>query len=320
MKFINKENFKNLVEKLSINYDIFYPQKMEEQWVWAKWGPGKEFFLEGHRAVLPIKYFFYSPQENLVEKKKKPAIIFGARGCDIRGLNLLKKIYLEEPQDPYFRGDILIFSADCTSFHSNCFCTLLGDKPWPEGDFDLNFSPFEEGVLVEIGSGRGGKISQNHSDFFKEAKDFQEKEVKLRRLEIAEKLKKHNEDKILNLEELKEKIKENKSIFEEYGKSCVSCSACTNICPACFCFFLSEGDENKIRYMDSCQLKGYARVAGGANPRKELIQRFKNRFNCKFIYRPEMQGLKGCTGCGRCIDACQGKINFKEVILKVNSG
>jgi len=30
-----------------------------------------------------------------------------------------------------------------------------------------------------------------------------------------------------------------------------------------------------------------------------------------------MQKYTGCTGCGRCIDGCQGNIDFKEVILKV---
>ncbi|PIP14117.1 MAG: hypothetical protein COX48_02305 [bacterium (Candidatus Stahlbacteria) CG23_combo_of_CG06-09_8_20_14_all_34_7] len=317
VKKITNRNLKNFAKKLNANYEIFYPQKLAEQFVLTKLDSEKEISLEGYRTLIPLKYIFYSPQENLIEKDRKPTIVFGARACDIRGLNLLKKIYLEDTQDPYYRDDVLIFSADCTSFHSSCFCTLLGDNPWLDNSFDLNFSPIENGYLVDIGSKRGEKFLLDYAEFFEEAKVSHEKERELKRTKIKEQLKNHNENKTLNLEKIKKATKENKSIFEEYGRTCVSCSSCTNVCPTCFCFFLSEGDKNKARYMDSCQFKGFARVAGGANPKEELITRFKNRFNCKFIYRPEAQESLGCTGCGRCIDVCQGKINYKEVLIKL---
>jgi len=318
MKFISKENFKSFVNALSDKYEIFYPAKLnEQQYEWAKWENNKELSLEGFRTILPAKYFFYSTRENLTEKAKKETIIFGLRGCDVRGLELLKKIYLEEPKDPYFRTDVLIFSADCTSSHRDCFCTTLGDKPFAESGFDLNFSCLEEGFLVEEGSERGKEILGSHSRLFREATELQKKAITDKRIKIEEELKKRSEEKVLDLQDLKNKIEKNKAILEEYGKDCVSCSSCTNICPGCFCFLLCEGEENKIRYADSCQFKGYARVAGGANPRKNLIPRFANRVYCKFIYRPEAQGLKGCTGCGRCFSSCQGKIDFKEMLLKI---
>jgi len=320
MKFIGKENFAAFTNSLSKKYEIFYPTKVnEQQYEWFKLEDGKEISLEGFRTVLPAKYFFYSPRENLVEKTKKQTIIFGLRGCDIRGLELLKRIYLEEPKDPYFRTDILIFSADCTTFHTDCFCTILGDKPFAEEGFDLNFSCLEDGFLVEVGSDRGKEVLDSHSTLFEEATDIQKKAVIDKRTKVEEELKKQSSGKVLDLQNLKEKIEKNRAVFEEYGKNCVSCSSCTNICPGCFCFLLCEGEENKIRYSDSCQFKGYAKVAGGANPRKNLFPRFANRVYCKFLYRPEAQGLRGCTGCGRCISGCQGKINFREVLLKIQA-
>jgi len=73
----------------------------------------------------------------------------------------------------------------------------------------------------------------------------------------------------------------------------------------------------RVKYQDSCQFSGYARVAGGATPRPELFERLRNRYLCKYDYRPEALGLVACTGCGRCIDACQGKIDMREVMVDV---
>jgi len=319
MEFISKQNFADFVKGLYSEYDIFYPKKNSGGGRdWAKWQKGDEFSLEGHRTVLPVKYFFYSPQENLVAKQRRPLIIFGARGCDTRGLELLKKIYLDDPKDPYFRKDILIFTADCTSAHSDCFCSVLGAHPWAEKDFDLNFSPLGDGCLIEAGSEKGKEILRKNSEKLEDVSETHKKEQARIRAAAEKIVNGQNNGVTLDMQKLKGKIETRNSAFENHGKTCVSCSACTTVCPACFCFFLSEGKENKIRYTDSCQLPGYARVAGGANPKKELISRFMHRFGCKFSWRPSMHNNLGCTGCGRCISGCQGKINFKEVLIEVS--
>ena len=58
------------------------------------------------------------------------------------------------------------------------------------------------------------------------------------------------------------------------------------------------------------------RVAGGANPRRYLYERLRNRFDKKFEFFPNVLGVTGCTGCGRCIEACPGKIDIREVLKK----
>ena len=92
------------------------------------------------------------------------------------------------------------------------------------------------------------------------------------------------------------------------------------ICPACHCFILmdqkTENGFEKLRMWDSCLLASFAKVAGGANPRKLLAQRMRNRFDKKFNFFPDVIGKFGCTGCGRCIEACPGKIDIREVLSK----
>ncbi|HLD29641.1 MAG TPA: 4Fe-4S dicluster domain-containing protein [bacterium] len=314
-KFISKGSFGAWIRELKETYKLYYPAPADKGWDWSVWEGKQNFFLEGYRPLLPVKYLFFSPEESLAAGEQEPAIVFGVRGCDLRALQLLKKIYLDAPEDVYFRKETLIFGADCTACHEHCFCTLLGDDPWPGEGFDLNFSPMEEGYLVESGSKKGEELLAGR--FFTETREEHAGERDERRKEVKKILRKQNQNKVLNLQDLKKHIIEEKIVFRDYGSTCVSCSACTNICPGCFCFFLAEGKEQKVRYMDSCQLKGYHRVAGGANPRKDMTSRFKHRFQCKFYWRPEMQGYKGCTGCGRCITACQGKIDWKHVLIEL---
>ncbi len=62
---------------------------------------------------------------------------------------------------------------------------------------------------------------------------------------------------------------------------------------------------------------GYARTGGGGNSRPALAQRLENRLRCKFEYSRDRYDLVTCTGCGRCIDACMGRIDMREAIKHV---
>jgi Fe-S oxidoreductase len=73
----------------------------------------------------------------------------------------------------------------------------------------------------------------------------------------------------------------------------------------------------RFRSWDSCLLKGFARVAGGANPRPQLANRLRNRFEKKFGYFPQTADLFACTGCGRCISACPAKIDIREIMKRL---
>jgi len=319
MKFINKENIRIWASKISEDKEVFYPENKGDFYEWKKLNGDEGFNLTGFRPVLPVKYLFYSPQELLKEKQRRQRVIFGIRGCDLRGLKLLEKIYLEEPLDPYYRKENIIIGTDCTAFDENCFCVVLGDNPWCEDGFDINLSYIEDGYVVDSLTERGEKLINDFEELFEEINDDRLKLKEEKRKEIKRELKEKNKNRIFDLNDLKQKIEKNFDIFKEQGSNCVSCSTCTNVCPACFCFFLTESNEGKARYMDSCQLIGYARVAGGANPRKDLTKRFKHRFECKFVFRPEMHGFKGCTGCGRCVSGCQGGINWFEVLEQLYS-
>ena len=57
-------------------------------------------------------------------------------------------------------------------------------------------------------------------------------------------------------------------------------------------------------------------MAGGANPRARRSERLRNRFDKKFNFAPEVFGFYACDGCGRCTEACIGKIDIRDVLKR----
>lgn len=253
----------------------------------------------------------------------------GVKACDLRATAILDHIFLDPDfVDPFYksrRDNLVIISDDCLEPKDCCFCVLVGLNPFPEKGFDLNLSFLEEGTLVEVGTEKGKKLLLETKITLKKA----EKDHIIRRNENRQKvvssLREANKDFSFPLENLASLIEEKYEdpSWKESGKNCVSCCACTNICPSCHCFLLIQDtkspkeEKNKfemLRSWDSCQSTGFSRVAGGANPRKRLYNRFANRFHCKLQYKPRNYNIFACTGCGRCFEACQGKIDVRQAL------
>ncbi len=291
----------------------------------------------GARLTQPLKSFLYPPKESVTSEEASSGrknIVLEAKACDLKAISILDKIFLDpEIVDPFYkthRHNTIIITGDCSEPLDCCFCTLLEGNPFPETGFDLNISPVDDGVLVEVGSEKGKDLLEKLGVKMAPA---EEKYVNLRREnrnKAIEKLREINKEFKFPTENLPALLAEryDSPAWEEACETCVRCGACTNICPSCHCFLLSqvvpaerkaEEKFEMIRTWDSCQYTGFARVAGGANPRKTLEKTFANRFHCKFEYKPENFGMFACTGCGRCYQACQGKIDVRDVLTKLAS-
>jgi len=260
-----------------------------------------------------------------------PRTLVGLRACDLAAAQYLDKVFLEgEFQEPGYaarRKTQIVISVDCTSIHKNCFCDVVGGRPFAMGGFDLNISPLAKGYVVWVGSERGQALVDAHKGLFREARPEELEEVKRQRQKTSEELQKQNQGLKLtdHLLGLLGKL-EDSDEWRKHAARCVECAACTNICPTCHCFYLydraaGKGRFERIKTWDSCLTADYSRMAGVGgvkpNPRPRLRTRFANRFMHKYSYSPQQYGLLGCTGCGRCMEACFGAVDIRKVLKEI---
>lgn len=284
--------------------------------------------LKGHRPLDPIKLFFYQPREQVLplSGSDRKMIIAGVKACDLRGLQVLDRALLEQDfVDPLYRQwreNVAIISADCTSAADSCHCTLVDGNPYPTEGFDLNLSKVDERFVVTIGSQKGEKLANLMRGMLpvEESTAIHHNQVEDNRKAMTESLRKLNR-RFNSRRSYTELLGQTDDLWAEESEKCVGCGGCTNICPTCHCIILNDESSRtefkKVRDFDSCQLNGYARVAGGGTPRPHMTRRFRHRYLCKFHYMPENFAALGCTGCGRCIDVCPGGIEFRAVIANL---
>ena len=134
---------------------------------------------------------------------------------------------------------------------------------------------------------------EKNASLFEEATEGSLTERDEQRDRMIKEVERNIEDNALPHQELFKGIIEKNyesALWEDEAKTCVECGACNAICPTCHCFLLyDQKDEERmgrLRTWDSCMLKDFARVAGGANPRPRLWMRLRNRFEKNSIFPP----------------------------------
>ena len=286
------------------------------------------------RPVEPLKSVVFKPRETvaqLMTDSNGPAIqeqiVIGVKNCDLSALKIHDFVFLADPQDPFYkttREKTIIVSCDCTDCLEVCFCTAVKEQPYAKAGFDINISPLAGSMLVESGSAKGEALLKSMGQILKPASDTQVQERDRKREEMTRKVESQAEAKGLKAsDDLHKAVKKTveSDLWDDFAKNCVECGACNYTCCTCHCFLLADGTDDKkalarVRQWDSCLLKNFARVAGNANPRKHRAERLYNRFDKKFVFFPTVLKTYACDGCGRCVQACTGKIDIREVLKK----
>jgi ferredoxin len=326
---IKKEEWDKAIEQLLLSYSIFAAVNDEFGIDYELVSPSNIGRISYNRAkpATSLKTFFLPVKENVTSgaSMKKQRIIIGSPNCDVQGLKLLDEIYLDKDfNDTLYRErreNTVLISTDCFDKQEHCHCTSYGIKPWSDSNADLAVVRIENLIILRIITPKGEEF-MNQFSLVQALKD----ENIISGIEKA-----HKKAESLLLESNKGlpdykttgTIVKNarEEIWKKYSASCVSCGACATICPTCSCFLLIDkpGFE-KIKQLDACQYPGFERVAGGEDSLYELPNRFRNRYMCKYVWKPEKFSSIACTGCGRCIEACIGKINKNELFIELAPG
>ncbi|NSW95081.1 MAG: 4Fe-4S dicluster domain-containing protein [Bacteroidales bacterium] len=323
---INKEDWDRTLEQLMSSYLIFATVKNEfgidYEELTAETIADISYNIP--KPATPLKNFFLPVKENVTSDRDyiRKRIIIGVPNCDIEALKLLDEIYFDNDFPDIFyrekRENTVIISSDCFGIQEHCHCTSYGVKPWSESGADLAVVKKEGKIILRVISSRGNEfLSQlslvNPLNDNKTVAEIEQEQLN------TENLLKEKNSALPDYKSTGRLVNgAAEAVWKKYSSTCVSCGACTTICPTCTCFLLidKEGFE-KVKQLDACQYPGFARVAGGEDPLGELHRRFRNRYMCKYVWKPVKFSSIACTGCGRCIEACIGKINKNELFMEL---
>ena len=338
-KYLSDKSLIQLLGALRKNYAVFVPVKKENQRFYQNYEAFSDDIVLGEvRAFEPLKAFFTRAREEVAvdfsaempHSTDKPFAVVGVKACDLKGFKIQDFVFQNHDyQDPFYikaREGNLIISTDCTCAIETCFCLSLDVKPYPQENFDINLSQVKGGFIVQVGSQKGDALIEKYPLLFEEAKEGLVSQRDGQRAKVVKGVEKNIKDNDIPAQDVFKGIIEKKyesGIWAEEAGACVECGACNTICPTCHCFLLYDQKDEKrmarLRIWDSCMIKDFAKVAGGANPRPELWMRLRNRFEKKFDFFPKVADIYACTGCGRCISACPAKIDIRKVLKKLAS-
>ncbi|MEK6923784.1 MAG: 4Fe-4S dicluster domain-containing protein [Candidatus Micrarchaeota archaeon] len=266
--------------------------------------PAKEFFFPQEEEVLAFEGGGVRP----VLPPRVKRVFFGLRLCDLNAIARQDLALLSPPVDAYYarrREGALLLGWHCRKPpHEYCFCGSLGLR---QDCCDALF--FDRGgeLLVEVNSRQGEEFIKSFKGLFKPRSG--ELTPRDRAIPGASRLEKKDLSAFYD-----------SAAWEEGVAKCLSCAACTALCPTCYCFELKEEAPScgscptRSRCWSSCQLESFTRVAGGFVFRKSRADRFKHRIYHQLQYFREKHGVDLCVGCGRCIAGCPTRIDFVKII------
>jgi sulfhydrogenase subunit beta (sulfur reductase) len=283
------------------------------------------------RTILPPRKLFLPPREatfvfdaktgysDLLADAAQPRVLFGVHAYDIVGLNILDRVFAQGPYpDPYYvtrRRHTAVIGIDVEPDENHFAASIDADSV--ESGFDLFLNDLGSTYLVFVGTSRGHDMVTMSGCLLEEPAPEDVAEYKRRtaqrRAAYTTRVEMSGFAEILEMEY-------ESRVWQDLGERCLSCGACSHVCPTCYCFdvqdevALGTHAGRRVRVWDSCLFKTHAAVAGGENFRESRASRVKFRFYHKQRGFVAEYGRPSCVGCGRCIVACPAGIDIVTVI------
>ena len=342
-KFISKANLAAWLDELGQNYCVFTPTNAGRAVVYKERKPGEMPFLEkrptesAKHAIFPrsemLFSYAYAADPEVAGKKNlslnepatpKPTLVFGAPSCDARGFFAFDPVYngsgtAGQAKDTYYlrrRSQTVFIVLACKSMLNTCFCHWSGGAPTSTEGADIMAFAAGDGYVLQAVGEDGQKLlsssllTQASADLLEEVQADTQK-VTASVPPLPENLE-NSTTALLALFE-------NMDFWKEQSAGCISCGTCTYLCPACYCFNITDESTGikgvRLRSWDNCMAPLFTMEASGHNPRTAKAIRLKNRVGHKFSYYPKLHdGKFSCSGCGRCIKSCPSSVDIRRIV------
>ena len=330
---IKKSELNTLFARMAGGNGLYLPVKAAGKTNYAAWEENAQVDLDTLKTVKSPKDVFFPQSENLYscsrengkltitpeERQKESFVVFGVRGCDLKGIDVLDQVFLSQPVDTYYaarREHGVIVTLACHAPETSCFCKVFGvDCAAPAGD--VTTWMVGEELFWQANTEKGERLTDQVRDLLEEtdAAAVEAEQTAIRA--IVEKLPYSN----LSLEGWGAEAAETRfdsPVWEKLYKPCLACGTCTFVCPTCQCYDIKDYNTGngvqRFRCWDSCMYSDFTMMAHGNN-RTSQMQRFRQRFMHKLAYFPaNNNGMFSCVGCGRCVDSCPANLNIIKVI------
>ncbi len=334
--FLPKEKIKEFLDGLSKDAVVHVPVQEGEVVSFKPYGADTEICLTRPANTSP-KSVIYPQCDRLLsfEMTKDPddpkkvsitlsdkrdypkAVIFGCRPCDAKGFDIFDRVFVEtDTADPYYsehREKTTIVSLACETPFAACFCVAVGGGPADKTGSDVLMTPVQGGYFLEAITEKGektlavGGVQDGAS---------QEGAAKKVQAEAAGKVK--NPFPADATEKVNDELFDTDEFWQQVAGKCISCGACTYLCPTCYCFNITDehgmNSGERIRTWDACMFNHFTLEASGHNPRPVKSRRLRQRVGHKFNYYPKKyDGVIACCGCGRCIRHCPVSVDISEI-------
>jgi ferredoxin len=331
--YIAKSAWKAFVEGLVARYRVYAPCRDGETVAFRRIQGKEEPCLDRPAAGAPkaallpqsetlfgfvLKKDPVDPRKTEVELKAEieepPTVILCGRPCDARGFTIIDPVFLDA--DPYYRkrreGTTIITLA-CPTAYEGCFCTSVGGGPADKAASDVLVTELDQGYYVEPLTDKGREALKDAP--LEEGAPHREEAEERQRKAFTRVKKAFPGGKDLKVSP--ERF-ESDRFWQEASAKCLSCGACTYLCPTCYCFNITDEQGvdtgERIRSWDACMFSHFTLEASGHNPRAQKWQRLKQRVGHKFVYYPEKYGEAACSGCGRCIRLCPVSVEISGIV------
>lgn len=334
---IKREDLPALFQKIAADQELYLPVRTADQTNFGVWREEAEVDLDTLKTVKSPKDVFFPQSETLytcyregkklsVEPetlKEQDFVVFGMKACDIKGVEVLDRVFLSDPIDTFYaarRDHGTIVALACHEPEETCFCKVFGvDAAHPAADVAAWM--VEDTLYWKPETEKGQKLTEKLADLLEKAGDagsekaVAEEEEKIRSI-IEELPYSHLSLEGWNGDVLMERFES--PLWEELYKPCLACGTCTFVCPTCQCYDIKDYDTGhgvqRYRCWDSCMYSDFTMMAHGNN-RTSQKERFRQRFMHKLVYFPaNNEGMYSCVGCGRCVEKCPASLNIVKVV------